>query len=89
MLYDAGVDVYQGDPLGRLSLSLAGLAEGRPLVEGAAYRVRLFDPKLGHWTEMVLDEMVPVEVTGYGLILAHGLSKRLWSESSLWPEPSL
>ncbi|HCE40306.1 MAG: histone deacetylase [Alcanivorax sp.] len=27
VLYDAGVDVYQGDPLGRLSLSLAGLAE--------------------------------------------------------------
>ena len=27
VLYDAGVDVYAGDPLGRLSVSLAGLAE--------------------------------------------------------------
>ncbi|MEQ8259201.1 MAG: histone deacetylase [Alcanivorax sp.] len=27
VLYDAGVDVYTGDPLGRLAVSLAGLAE--------------------------------------------------------------
>ena len=27
VLYDAGVDIYQGDPLGRLAVSLPGLAE--------------------------------------------------------------
>ena len=32
VLYDAGVDVYAGDPLGRLAVSLTGLAERERLV---------------------------------------------------------
>lgn len=38
VLYDAGVDIYTGDPLGRLDISLAGIRTREELVLGACHR---------------------------------------------------